>query len=101
MQKTGGKKKGRFTIKVPGEFKGGNFGSYEIIAFTSEKTNFIKGNRALTKPKAPAGSDIQKSFKPAFYLFAALPGADTEQHYCGHGQDFFFAKAPNKQTCYD
>lgn len=101
MQKTGGKKKGRFTIKVPSEFKGGNFGSYEIIGFTSEKTNFIKGNKAVTKPRSPAGSDIQKTLKPAFYLFAALPGADTVQSYCGHGQDFFFAKAPDKQTCYD
>ena len=39
--------------------------------------------------------------KPAFYLFAKLPGADTELHYCGHGQDFFYAKAPEKQFCYD
>lgn len=101
MQKTGGKKKGRFTIKVPREFKGGNFGSYEIIGFTSEKTNFIKGNKVVTKPNSPRGSDIQKTLKPAFYLFAALPGADTVQSYCGHGQDFFFAKAPDKQTCYD
>lgn len=101
MQKTGGKKKGRFTIKVPNSFKGGNFGSYEIIAFTSEKTKYLNGTRVVTKPASPAGSDIQKSLKPAFYMFAKLPGADTQQHYCGHGQDFFFAKAPSKQTCYD
>jgi hypothetical protein len=101
MQKTGGKKKGRFTIKVPNEFKGGKFGSYEIIAFTSEKTNFLKGNKVVTRPKSPSGSDIQKTLRPAFYMFAALPGADTKQHYCGHGQDFFYAKAPGKQTCYD
>ena len=101
MQKTGGKKKGRFTIKVPGDFKGGDFGGYEIIGFTSEKTKFLNGTKVVTKPSSPSGSDIQKSLKPAFYMFAKLPGADTEQHYCGHGQDFFFAKAPSKQTCYD
>ena len=38
---------------------------------------------------------------PAFFLFAKLPGADTDLHYCGHGQDFFYAKDLNKQTCYD
>ena len=55
----------------------------------------------LAKPSEPSGSDIQKALKPAYYLFAALPGADTDLHYCGHGQDFFYAKAPEKQTCYD
>ena len=34
---TSGKKKGSFQIKVPDKFKGGNFGSYEIIGFTAEK----------------------------------------------------------------
>lgn len=101
LKKTGGKNKGRFTIKVPDEFKGGNFGSYEIIGFTSEKTGFLNGTRVITKPKEPSGSAIQKSFKPAFYLFAALPGADTVLRYCGHGQDFTYAKAPENQTCYD
>ena len=101
LKKTGGKNKARFTIKVPREFKGGNFGSYEIIAFSSEKTKYLNGTKVVTKPRSPAGSDIQKTLKPAFYLFAALPGADTELHYCGHGQDFTYAKSPEKQTCYD
>ena len=98
---TGGKNKGRFTIKAPERFKGGNFGSYEIIGFSAEKTGYLDGTRVKTKPGEPSGSDIQKTFKPAFYLFAALPGADTELSYCGHGQDFFYARAPEKQTCYD
>lgn len=101
--KTGsaGKDKGRFTIEVPDKFKGGNFGSYEILGFTSEKTSFLDGNKVVTQPTEPSGSDIQKSLKPAFYLFSALPGADTTLSYCGHGQDFFYAKAPEKQICYD
>ena len=98
---TAGKKKGRFKFPAPAEFKGGKFGDYEIIGFSSEKTNMIKDGKAVSVPKEPAGSEIQKALKPAFYLFAALPGADTQLHYCGHGQDFFYAKAPDKQVCYD
>ncbi len=99
---TAGKNKGRFRLALPEKFAGGNFGSYEILGFTSEKTAFLGAEKkVLQKPAEPAGSDIQKSLKPAFYLFAALPGADTELHYCGHGQDFFYAKAPEKQVCYD
>jgi len=99
---TAGKNKGTFRIAVPEKFRGGDFGSYEIIGFTSEKTEFLddKGN-VVQQPSEPSGSDIQKALKPAYYLFAALPGADTELHYCGHGQDFFYAKAPEKQICYD
>ena len=96
-----GKDKGRFTIEVPDKYKGGNFGSNEIIGFTSEKTTYLKGNQVVTQPSEPSGSDILKTLKPAYYLYAALPGADTTLSYCGHGQDFFFAKAPEKQTCYD
>ena len=96
-----GKDKGRFSIDVPDQFKGGNFGSYEIIGFTSEKTSYYDGENVVTKPSEPSGSDILKSLKPAYYLFAALPGADTQLNYCGHGQDFFYAKAPEKQLCYD
>ena len=95
---TGGQDKGRFSIKVSNEFKGGNFGSYEIIAFSSEKTGSLKGSKVVNKPSKPSGNKAQN---PAFYLFAALPGADTNQIYCGHGQDFAFAKAPSKQRCYD
>ena len=99
---TAGKKKGTFSVPVPEKYRSGNFGSYEIIGFTSEKTEFLDANNnVLTKPTEPSGSDRQKSLKPAYYLFAALPGADTKLHYCGHGQDFFYAKAPEKQTCYD
>ncbi len=99
---TAGKDKGSFRIPVPEKFHDGDFGSYEIIGFTSEQTGFLDAkNNVVTKPAEPAGSDIQKSLKPAYYLFAALPGADTELHYCGHGQDFFYAKAPEKQVCYD
>ena len=99
---TAGKNKGRFKIAVADKFKSGDFGSYEIIGFTSEKTGFLDGtNKVLQKPSEPSGSDIQKALKPAYYLFAALPGADTDLHYCGHGQDFFYAKAPEKQVCYD
>lgn len=99
---TGGKTKGRFQIAVPEAFKSGDFGTNEIIAFTSEKTDFLddQGN-VVQQPEKPSGSDIQKELNPAFYLFAALPGADTDLHYCGHGQDFFFAKALDKQVCYD
>jgi hypothetical protein len=95
---TGGQDKARFTIKVSNEFKGGNFGSYEVIAFSSEKTSYLKGTEVVQKPSKPSGNKAQN---PAYYLFAVLPGADTQQIYCGHGQDFSFAKAPEKQRCYD
>ena len=99
---TGGKQKGTFQIKVPDKFKGGNFGSYEIIGFTAEKTSSLKnGTQVVEVPKEPSGSDILAKLKPAFYLYAALPGADTELAYCGHGLDFFFAKDLENQLCYD
>jgi hypothetical protein len=99
---TAGKAKGKFRFAVPDKYKSGDFGTNEIIGFTSEKTEYLDGDgNVVTKPTEPSGSDIQKALKPAFYLFAALPGADTDLHYCGHGQDFFYAKAPEKQVCYD
>jgi len=99
---TAGKDKGAFKFAVPAKFRSGNFGSNEIIAFSAESTAYISGNGvAATVPSEPSGSAIQKELKPAFYLYAALPGADTDLHYCGHGQDFFYAKAPEKQVCYD
>lgn len=99
---TAGKEKGKFAINVPAKYRSGNFGSNEIIAFSSEPTGYLDASgRVLTQPSEPSGSDIQKAFKPAFYLYAALPGADTDLHYCGHGQDFFYAKAPESQVCYD
>lgn len=97
-QGTGGQDKGRFSIRMPSQFRGGKFGSFEIIAFSSEKTSFLKGTQVLEKPSRPSSNKAQN---PAFYLFAALPGADTNLIYCGHGQDFAFAKAPKKQRCYD
>ena len=100
--KTAGRNKGRFRFAVPEKFRSGDFGSFEIVGFSSEKTDFLgSNNKVVTQPAVPSGSDIQKALKPAFYLFAALPGADTELNYCGHGQDFFYAKAPELQTCYD
>ncbi|NIR98907.1 MAG: hypothetical protein GWO39_12520, partial [Gammaproteobacteria bacterium] len=42
---TAGKNKGKFTVQVPDEFKGGDFGSYEIIGFTAEPTNYLNGNK--------------------------------------------------------
>lgn len=96
-----GKNKGRFTIQAPDQYQGGNFGSNEIIGFTAEKTGYLNGDKVVQVPSEPSGSAIQPMLKPAFYLFAALPGADTELSYCGHGQDFFYAKALEKQTCYD
>lgn len=99
---TAGKDKGRFKVAVPEKFRSGDFGSNEILGFTSEETAFISDSgAAVTTPTEPSGSDIQAELKPAFYLYAALPGADTDLHYCGHGQDFFYAKAPEKQVCYD
>ena len=95
---TGGQDKGRFTIRAPSQYRGGKFGTYEIIAFSSEKTTFLKGWQVLEKPSKPSANKTQN---PAFYLFAKLPGADTNRIYCGHGQDFAYAKAPKKQKCYD
>ena len=97
--------KAGFSIKMPARFADGKFGANEIIAFSAEKTGYIgykKGRpMAKTRPRKPAGSSKLKFPDPAFFLFAKLPGADTELHYCGHGKDFFYAKDPNKQTCYD
>lgn len=97
---TGGKDKGRFSIALPDKFKKG-FGSYEIIGFTAEKTTYINGTQVVKNPTEPSGSATLPQLKPAFYLFAKLPGANTQLHYCGHGEDFFYAAAPDKQTCYD
>jgi len=101
LKRTGGKNKGRFTLQAPDEFKGGDFGSYEIIGFTAEKTSYLNGNKVVTLPKEPSGSGIQKSLKPAYYLFAALPGANTERIFCGHGQDFAYVGNLEGQSCYD
>lgn len=99
--KTGGTNKGVFTIKLPDQFKGGNFGSYEIIAFSAEPTKNWDGKKVVTVANKPSGSSKVKAQNPAFYLFGALPNADTNLIYCGHGQDFSYAKAPDKQSCFD
>jgi len=94
---------GKFKIKLPEKFKSGDFGDFEILAFSSEKNELIKkkgnGWEATSLPDKPAGTKRVPS--PAFYLFGALPGAKTELNFCGHGKDFFYANAPDKQTCYD
>lgn len=94
------KGKANFVIDVPDKFKDGNWGSFEIIGFTAHPTESLgKKKKVVNKPAEPSGTKSVP--KPAFYMFAALPGAKTERHFCGHGQDFFFANAPEKQICYD
>lgn len=97
--KAGRANSGSFTVQAPEELEGGQFGSHEIIGFTAEDAALFDGDSAVGAPESPAGTKTVPS--PAFYMFAALPGADTERHFCGHGKDFFYAKAPEKQTCYD
>lgn len=92
--KTGtvGKTKGDFSLPLPGQFTGGKFDGYEIVAFSAEATG--------TTPTEPSGSAIQLSLKPAFYLYAPLPGASVPSVYCGHGQDFSFT-SNQEHTCFD
>jgi hypothetical protein len=89
---TVGKKKAAFQLALPAEFKEGRFGRYEVVAFSAEAKN--------AKPAEPSGSKIQPTLKPAFYLYAALPGANIPQVYCGHGQDFSFTSNQD-HTCFD
>ena len=89
---TVGKNKAAFDVSLPAAFQGGKFGSYEVVAFSAE----AKG----AKPAAPSGSKILPALKPAFYLYAALPGANIPQIYCGHGQDFSFTSNLD-HTCFD
>ena len=89
---TVGKTKGEFRLALPAAFKGGRFGAYELVAFSAEA--------AGAPPKEPSGSRIQKEQKPAFYLYAALPGASVPGIYCGHGQDFSYTSNQD-HTCFD
>ncbi|MBI4593448.1 MAG: hypothetical protein HY728_04475 [Candidatus Rokubacteria bacterium] len=89
---TVGKAKGGITLALPPQFKGGKFQGYELIAFSAES--------AGAAPKAPSGSTIQAEQKPAFYLYAPLPGASVPGIYCGHGQDFSFTSNQD-HTCFD
>jgi hypothetical protein len=52
---------------------------YEVVAFSAEATGVV--------PTEPGGSKIQLAQKPAFYLYAPLPGSKIPSIYCGHGQD--------------
>lgn len=92
--KTGtvGKTKGEFTLPLPAALKGGKFEGWELVAFSAEA--------AGSTPKEPSGSKIQANQKPAFYLYAALPGASVPPVYCGHGQDFTFTSNQD-HTCFD
>jgi hypothetical protein len=91
-----------FVVKAPPRFKGGKFGTNEIIGFTAEKTSRIAEDGSVAAaPVKPSGSAILPALQPAFYLYAKLPGADAERAFCGHGKDFFYAKDPARQTCYD
>jgi len=87
-----GKSKGGFKLALPARFKDGRFDRYEVVAFSAE----AKG----AKPAAPSGSTIQPALKPAFYLYAPLPGASVPQIYCGHGQDFSYTSNQD-HTCFD
>jgi hypothetical protein len=89
---TVGKTKGEFSLPLPAQFKGGKFDGYELVAFSAEA-------RGAT-PKEPSGSAIQIGQKPAFYLYAALPGASVPGIYCGHGLDFSFTSNQD-HTCFD
>jgi hypothetical protein len=89
---TVGKNKGAFDLPLPEAVRGGKFGVYELVAFSAEAKN--------ARPAAPAGSKIQPTLKPAFYLYAPLPGASVPQIYCGHGQDFSYTSNQD-HTCFD
>ena len=89
---TVGKTKGEFSLPLPARFKGGKFDVYELVAFSAEA-------RGAT-PKEPSGSAIQAGQKPAFYLYAPLPGASVPGIYCGHGQDFSFTSNQD-HVCFD
>lgn len=91
----------RFVIRLPATFNAGRFGHYELMGFSAEKTGHIAGGVVVTSPDTPSGIDGNPRGSPAFYLFSALPGADTQMHFCGHGRDFFYARALEKQVCYD
>ena len=89
---TVGKNKGAFDVALPAAFHGGKFGAFEVVAFTAEARG--------AKPATPGGSKILPALKPAFYLYAPLPGASIPQIYCGHGQDFSFT-SNQAHTCFD
>jgi hypothetical protein len=87
-----GKAKGAFELALPPSTNGGKFKPYEIVAFSAEA--------AGATPSYPSGSKIQPKQRPAFYLYAPLPGSNIPSVYCGHGQDFSFTSNP-EHTCFD
>lgn len=87
-----GKSKAQFVLALPDAVKGGRFDGWEIVGFTAESRG--------TKPSEPGGSKIQPTLKPAFYLYAPLPGANVPAIYCGHGMDFSFT-SNQAHTCFD
>lgn len=89
---TVGKRKGAFKLALPARFKDAQFERFEVVAFSAEPRG--------AKPAAPSGSAIQPTLKPAFYLYAPLPGAMIPQIYCGHGQDFSYTSNQD-HTCFD
>lgn len=89
---TVGKTKGDFKFTLPTEFTGGKFGDFELVAFSAEAEG--------AQPKEPSGSSILPATKPAFYLYATLPGSTVPGVYCGHGQDFSFTSNQD-HTCFD
>ena len=89
---TVGKNKGTFRLVMPEAYRGAKFDPYEIVAFSAEA--------AGARPSVPSGSKIQPAQKPAFYLYARLPGSAVPSVYCGHGQDFAYTSNLD-HTCYD
>ena len=87
-----GKDKGAFKVGLPAEVKSGTFQPYEIVAFSAEA--------ARAAPSYPSGSKIQAAQRPAFYLYARLPGSSVPGVYCGHGQDFSYT-SNGDHTCFD
>ena len=87
-----GKDKRAFKVPLPADVKGGKFEPYELVAFSAEA--------AGAQPSHPSGSKIQAAQRPAFYLYAPLPGSTIPGIYCGHGQDFSFTSDP-AHTCFD
>ncbi len=89
---TVGKDKGAFRVALPGTVRGGRFQPYELVAFSAETSG--------AAPSYPSGSKIQAKLRPAFYLYAPLPGANIPSVYCGHGQDFSYT-SDAEHTCFD
>lgn len=87
-----GKNKAAFSLAAPPGVKGGRFKPWELIAFSAEAEG--------ARPTYPSGSAIQPLQRPAFYLYAPLPGSHVPSVYCGHGQDFSYTSNAD-HTCFD